>query len=78
MAEVGGTSTLKQEVITAVPDALAALEGNKSSIGRTASDTLSGVKLTTDHPRVTLTTMIAPSHDWFVGVSGMPLLNAPG
>ena len=78
MAEVGGTSTLKQEVITAVPNARAALEGNKSSIGRTASDSLSGVTLTTDHPRVTLTTMIAPSHDWFVGVSGLPLLNAQG
>ena len=34
--------------------------------------------LTTAFPRVTLTTMIAPSHDWFVGVSGLPLLDAQG
>jgi hypothetical protein len=27
-----------------------------------------------DHPLVTLVTMIAPSPDWFVGVSGVPLL----
>ncbi len=29
-------------------------------------------------PAVTLTTMIAPSHDWFVGVSGLPLLDSEG
>ncbi len=33
------------------------------------------ITLTTDHPLVTLTSMIAPSPDWFVGVSGLSLRN---
>ena len=33
---------------------------------------------TQDHPLVTLITMIAPSPDWFVGVSGLSLLDARG
>ena len=36
------------------------------------------VTLTTDHPRVTLVTMVAPSPDWFVGVSGLRLLDSGG
>ena len=34
--------------------------------------------VTTDHPRVTLLSMVAPSPDWFVGVSGLSLLDAQG
>ena len=82
MAEIGGTSTLKDEVNSArnadPPTALAVLEGSTSSISPTATRTLSARTLTTEFPRVTLTTMIAPSHDWFVGVSGLPLLDASG
>ena len=82
MAETGGTSTLRGEVNTASnadpPTALSVLEGSTGSISPTATRTLSNRMLTTEFPRVTLTTMIAPSHDWFVGVSGLPLLNASG
>ena len=82
MAEVGGTSTLRGEVNLArnadPPTALSILEGSTNSISPTATRTLSSRTLTTEFPRVTLTTMIAPSHDWFVGVSGLPLLNASG
>ena len=48
------------------------------SIGATGTETLSDRSLTTEFPRVTLTTMIAPSHDWFVGVSGLLLLDDSG
>ena len=82
MAEVGGTSRLRGEVNTArnadPRTALSVIEGTTSFIGRTATRTLSNRTLTTEFPRVTLTTMIAPSHDWFVGVSGLPLLNTSG
>ena len=82
MAEVGGTATLKGEVNIArnadPPTALSVLEGGTSFISPTATRTLSNRTLTTAFPRVTLTTMIAPSHDWFVGVSGLPLLDAAG
>ncbi len=82
MAEVGGTSTLRGEVNTArnadPPTALSVLQDNINFISPTATRTLSHRSLTTEFPRVTLTTMIAPSHDWFVGVSGLLLLDASG
>ena len=74
MAELGGTSTLANEVRAAQPDALAVLLGS-GNIRPTGSSTIDNVTLSTDHPRVTLLTMIAPSPDWFVGVSGLPLLD---
>ncbi len=73
MAQVGATSALEGEVDTAInahpPTALSVLSRSRD-IGTMGTATLSNVALTTDHPRVTLTAMIAPSHDWFVGVSG--------
>ena len=81
MAEVGRTGTLRNEVRAAVdatpPTALSVLR-RSGNIGATDPATLSNVMLTTEFPRVTLTTMIAPSPDWFVGVSGLPLLDAAG
>ena len=78
MAELGGTSTLANEVRTADPNALSVLEGNGGNIGPTGSSTINPVTLTTDHPRITLLSMVAPSPDWFVGVSGLSLLDAQG
>ena len=78
MAELGGTSTLAAEVRAAEPDALAVVQGSGGNIGPTGSSTINPVTLTTDHPRVTLLTMVAPSPDWFVGISGLSLLDAQG
>ena len=75
MAEVGGTSTLSGEV-EADANALSVLH-RSGNINPTASATLNAT-LDTDHPRVTLLTMIAPSPDWFVGVSGLSLLDGSG
>ena len=72
MAEVGGTSALKSE-INANSNALTVIEQSIAS-GGTATATVD-ITLTTDHPLVTLTSMIAPSPDWFVGVSGLSLRN---
>ena len=73
MAEVGGTSTFKSEINAAMPNALAIIEQPIAS-GGTATATVD-ITLTTDHPLVTLTSMVAPSPDWFVGVSGLSLRN---
>ena len=73
MAEVGGTSALKSE-INASSNALAVIEQSIAS-GGTATATVD-IAVTTAHPLVTLVTMIAPSPDWFVGVSGLSLRNA--
>ena len=78
MAETGGTATLKTEIAAAGDKHLSVLEGANNSILATASESLAGVTLTTDHPRVTLLTMVAPSPDWFVGVSGLSMLDSLG
>ena len=71
MAEVGGTNTLKAEITTAGSNAGAVIE-RSSNIGATAT---ADFTVTSTHPLVTLVTMIAPSPDWFVGVSGLSLRN---
>ena len=82
MAENGGASDFNSEVqaaIEATPrTALSVIRGVTYLIGPQVSKTLDNVELTTDFPRVTLTTMVAPSPDWFVGVSGLPLLDDQG
>ena len=78
MAELGGTGTLASEVRAARPNALSVLQGSGGNIGPASSSTIKLVTLTTDHPRVTLLSMVAPSPDWFVGVSGLSLLDAQG
>ena len=74
MAEIGGTVILRSEINAAMPNALAVISKSIAS-GGTATATVD-ITLTTDHPLVTLTSMIAPSPDWFVGVSGLSLRNA--
>ena len=77
MAETGGTSVLSGEVTNAGTNALSLVQGDTDNIGPTTLKSLTAT-LTNDHPRVTLVTMIAPSPDWFVGVSGLTLLDAGG
>ncbi|MYK90346.1 MAG: hypothetical protein F4018_19495, partial [Acidobacteria bacterium] len=81
MAEVGGTTALASEVNAATgadpPTALSVIR-RPGNVSRTGTATISSVRLTTEFPRVTLTSMVAPSHDWFVGVAGMGLLDASG
>ncbi len=73
MAELGATMPLRAEV-----EAQIALGGageviagpNLSSTPSSASTTFT---VSQRYPRATVVTMIAPSPDWFVGVSGVPL-----
>ena len=74
MAELGRTQRLANEV-TAAGAVVLHREGN---IGREGTAVFDAVELSTDNPRVTLTTMIAPSPDWFVGVSGLSFLDPAG
>ena len=81
MAETGDTAELQSELNAAIsatlPTALSVLS-RSGNIGRQNRVTLNDVVVTTDYPRVTLVAMIAPSPDWFVGVSGLSLLDASG
>ena len=78
MAEVGGYSTLRSEINAAGDDRLSILQGTSDTLSPTATVAFSDVSLSTDHPRVTLLTMIAPSPDWFVGVSSLSMLDSSG
>ena len=67
VAEIGGTSTFKSEInASAHADTLIEL-----GVGGGATPNASvNFDANKTHPLVTLITMIAPSPDWFVGVSG--------
>ena len=82
LAETGVTSTLASEIDEQInspdPDALSVLRGIVGYMGPVDGRTLRDARVTTAHPRVTLVAGIAPSHDWFVGVSGLPLLDSSG
>ena len=73
MAELGATSALRGEVNAAISSGLARSVVQGSGLNSPASTTLS-ITLDADHPLLTLVTMVAPSPDWFVGVSGISLL----
>ncbi len=73
VAELGSTGTFKSE-INANANAISVIEQSVRG-GGTGSATFN-VTVTSNHPRVTLLSMIGPSPDWFVGISGRSLLNA--
>ena len=78
LAETGSTTTLGREFVAAGANAGRVFEANRPSIPATSSHTFSNVVLSADHPLLTVIAGIAPSHDWFVGVSGLSLLDAQG
>ena len=75
MAELGITSTLRSE-IEASADYHAVIQEGVSG-GGTGSATFD-LEVPDTHPLVTLSSMIGPSPDWFVGISGRSLQNAQG
>ena len=78
MAETGGVSALCREIAEEADSgrSSACMNGSEPSFShRTASFQL---EAKTELPLLTLVSMIAPSPDWFVGVSGMPLREEDG
>ena len=75
VAELGLTSAFKSE-INASDHGGAIIEKGLGTGGTPEASV--DFETTKDHPLVTLITMIAPSPDWFVGVSGLSLLDARG
>ena len=81
VAEDGVPTSFKNEINAAGANKLSVLEsetGGSNDYGATGTVAVDNFTLSTDHPRVTLITMIAPSPDWFVGVAGLSLLDADG
>lgn len=75
MAETGATSILRSE-IQASPHVHAVIEQGVS-FGGTGTARFD-IEVPDDHPLITLTSMIGPSPDWFVGISGVSLLDGEG
>ena len=74
MAELGATTPLANEVSAAITagSAFSVLLGG--GISPSPGSTGFSFTIDRDFPLVTLVSMIAPSPDWFVGVSGLALL----
>lgn len=72
MAETGGTFPLRQELTQAIDagNALSIVQGSTFDSPGTQDQVF---EATVEFPLVTLVSMIAPSPDWFVGVSGLSL-----
>ena len=75
VAELGQTSAFKSEINAS--DHVGDIIERGLGAGGTPEVSVD-FATTNDHPLVTLLTMIAPSPDWFVGVSGLSLLDARG
>lgn len=75
MAESGATGLLRGEISAAIDDGSA--HGVVSGAGAVSpgGTLINEVEVSVDHPLVTLVTMIAPSPDRFVGISGESLLD---
>ena len=78
MAETGATGLLTGEILTAIDDGSAlAVVGGAGAVSP-GSTVIGEVNISAGYPLVTFVTMIAPSPDWFVGISGESLLSVDG
>jgi hypothetical protein len=73
MAERGGKSPLDAEVMQAIAAGDAEFVLSGEALASTPGSVSLRFDVSRDFPLVTLVTMVAPSPDWFVGVSGLPL-----
>ena len=72
VAELGSTGTFETEITNA--GAAVKSKVKQNGTGATGSRTFN-VEFSRSHPLFTLLSMIGPSPDWFVGVSGLSLLD---
>ena len=73
MAELGSKSPLDSEVQAAIQAGLAVGLLSGGGVGVSPGSVSLTFDVSADFPLVTLVSMIAPSPDWFVGVSALPL-----
>lgn len=73
MAELGQKTLLIAEVRAAINDGTAAAVISGPGIFPSPGQAAVGFSIGAAHPRVTVVAMIAPTPDWFIGVSGLSL-----
>lgn len=74
VAELGRTGKFRRELEAQKGNAISSLLQGSGNIDPTAKDVISNVRATKSHHLVSIATMIAPSHDWFIGVSDLSLM----
>lgn len=74
MAELGSKFPLDQEVESAITAGTAQHLLSGGGMGRSPGSVSLEFEIGRDYPLVTLVSMLAPSPDWFVGVSALSLL----
>lgn len=74
MAEWGSKSALTAEVNAAIGAGQAGVVISGGGIGTSPGQVAVSFTISPEFPLVTLTSMVAPSPDWFVGVAGVNLL----
>lgn len=74
MAELGSKSALTAEVNVAIQAGLASTVVSGSGIGLAPGTTSVEFEASSRFPLLSITSMIAPSPDWFVGVAGLDLM----
>ncbi len=74
MAEKGRKSPLDQEVLTAISAGSAEFVLSGDALSGSPRSVSLEFDISVNFPLVTLVTMVAPSPDWFVGVSALSLL----
>lgn len=73
MAEQGRTSPLDLEVMAAIAQGRAERVLTGGAVSRSPGSVSLEFEISQDFPLITLVTMVAPSPDWFTGVSGLSL-----
>ncbi len=76
MAETGSTNILRDEIGNSSNANLTITGGSIPNAPNQVE--ISSITIDHDYPLITLVSMIAPSPDWFVGVSGMSLIDEQG
>ncbi len=78
MAETGGISLLTDEIENAISTGNACSVITGSGVNPSPGSVSVTFTVGSDRPLVTLTTMVAPSPDWFLGVQGLSLVDENG
>ena len=78
MAETGGRSRLRMEIAALIAAGTADVELSGGGLSNSPSSVSLEFDVASSHPYVTLVSMLAPSPDWFVGVSALSLLAEDG
>jgi len=76
MAETGSKTALLQEITAAINGGTADMSLSGGGLAAAPAQTTLNFTANRAHPLLSLTSMIAPSPDWFVGLHGQSLLQA--